>query len=594
MEYTSGERENISVSSGQTLGYKLKKDWKIILILTIIVLLGIVVRLVNYSDMGYWSDDPTAVPTALAWFYPHPEYPYAGYLGHGEPAFGHLFIGAGCMLSGEDFSGVQKMSHNFYPRRAELIGKQLIKAEKYCVAPIHFFGIIFLILIAILSYKILKGRAAIYPVAFFAFCPFILVHSRWIKVDVIMSTFVIIGLLFLWKAYNLEKGAKKEPVYFCLGSAFMGMAFAVRFTGAMFVLLPFFLIIEKYLSNILYVIKRIMLWLNFSFAHKITNITKDYRHLVKMLVLPGISIIFFYLLPFKFHPSYAITVYNMYSSVHSKYSSLGLFLLNPLKVWHGLLLEANLFDTLIFLFGLIVFIRIIFKKDKSKSEKFILYLMALYLAALVFTESLQILRANMPFLIGFSLLAGLAFSDNEYSVFHILKTKKRNIVFGIFMLIYIIFSFSSAFSTAPYYGTENHLLCLFEQDACDKAVLTKLDAFSTKKSMTFLKDKMQDNETLFSIGNMGYYYLRSEEDLPMYQFTLQVRQQAGRDPSWEDAAQYFHPFGRQIRYLSLSPIDPRERESLLIKDYEPNWVITMNGRDAQFIYDLFNLTKRQI
>ena len=72
MEAVSGETENIAIGARQTLFYKLKKDWKIILILTILILLGIVVRLVNYSDVGYWNDDPTTVPTALAWFYPHP------------------------------------------------------------------------------------------------------------------------------------------------------------------------------------------------------------------------------------------------------------------------------------------------------------------------------------------------------------------------------------------------------------------------------------------------------------------------------------------------------------------------------------------
>ena len=93
-------------------------------------------------------------------------------------------------------------------------------------------------------------------------------------------------------------------------------------------------------------------------------VNADWRSLVKIMLLPAFSLIFFYLLPFKFHPSYAITVYNMYSSIHFEFSTIGLFLLNPFKVWHGLLLEANLFDTLIFFFSLYVFIRIIVKKIK--------------------------------------------------------------------------------------------------------------------------------------------------------------------------------------------------------------------------------------
>lgn len=594
MEAVSGETENIAIGARQTLFYKLKKDWKIILILTILILLGIVVRLVNYSDVGYWNDDPTTVPTALAWFYPHPIYPYPGYLGHGEPALGHLFIGAGCMLSGEDFSGVQKMYRDFYPGRGELIGKQLVNATKYCVAPIHFFGIIFLILVAILSYIIVKGRAAIYSTAFFAFYPFVLIHSRWIKVDVIMATFFIIGLLFLWKAYNLEKGAKKEIVYFCFGSAFISLAFAVRLTGAIFLPLPFLLIIEKYFSNILYVIKKILLWLNIVSAKKIMAVNADWRSLVKIMLLPAFSLIFFYLLPFKFHPSYAITVYNMYSSIHFEFSTIGLFLLNPFKVWHGLLLYANLFDTLIFFFSLYVFIRIIVKKDKTKPEKFILYLMALYLVALLITQSLQILRANMPFLVGFSLLAGLAFSDNEYSIFRILKIKKAGIVFGAFIIIYVIFSFSSAFANAPYYDTQNHLLCLFEQDNCNKLSVNQLSSFASKTLTTFLRDKMDVNETYLPRAAPDYYYLRSEEDILHYQFILPYRQQLGRDPSTKEKIAYFHPFGRQIRYIPVIVFYFTEDQNFLLEDYEPNWLITMHGKDIIFIYDVLNLTKKNL
>ena len=103
---------------------------KLFLILLLIVSLGIFLRLNDYSEVGYWNDDISTIPSGLLWFYPHSYFP--GLSGVSEPPLGNMIIGAGCMLSGEDFSKVSEIKPTFYPGRGELIGSELVKAEGYC------------------------------------------------------------------------------------------------------------------------------------------------------------------------------------------------------------------------------------------------------------------------------------------------------------------------------------------------------------------------------------------------------------------------------------------------------------------------------
>ena len=128
---------------------RFKHDKLFLLFLFIIMVLGLFVRLNDFSEVGYWNDDMTTLPTGLLAFYPHSFFP--GLAGQGEPILGNLIIGAGCMLSGENFSAVSELKPMFYPGREELLGSQLVNAFPYCHIPMYLFGVLFFLAISLLS-----------------------------------------------------------------------------------------------------------------------------------------------------------------------------------------------------------------------------------------------------------------------------------------------------------------------------------------------------------------------------------------------------------------------------------------------------------
>src|SRR3989344_4856864 len=182
---------------------KLKEDKIFAITFLLIIFLGLFIRLYEYDQVGLWNDDVSTIPSGLLWFYPHSYFP--GLSGHSEPPVGNILIGAGCMLSGEDFSKVSEIKPTFYPGREELIGQELVKAEGYCHFPIYLFGILFFIMIVILSFSLLERYSAVFVVSFFAFYPVLLSFSRWIHVDVILYFFAAAFLFFMWNFYNSEK-----------------------------------------------------------------------------------------------------------------------------------------------------------------------------------------------------------------------------------------------------------------------------------------------------------------------------------------------------------------------------------------------------
>src|SRR3989338_11621984 len=108
---------------------EIKQDKLFLVLLIIIILLGIFIRFYKFSEVGYLNDDMAHIPAGLMWFYPHDYFPGLNY---GNPPLGDMIIGAGCMLSGEDFSGVSQVKPFFYPDRFNLLGEALSKADSYC------------------------------------------------------------------------------------------------------------------------------------------------------------------------------------------------------------------------------------------------------------------------------------------------------------------------------------------------------------------------------------------------------------------------------------------------------------------------------
>src|SRR3989344_2724995 len=562
---------------------------KLFLILLLLISLGIFLRLNDYSEVGYWNDDISTIPSGLLWFYPHSYFP--GLSGVSEPPLGNIIIGTGCMLSGEDFSKVSEIKPTFYPGRGELIGSELVKAEEYCHFPIYLFGILFFIMVIILSFSLLERYSAIFAVSFFAFYPALLSFSRWIHVDVILYFFAAAFLFFMWNFYNSEKSSSKEKTNLVISAIFLGLASATKFSIGSFIFFGGFIILEKYKEEFLSLLKKVLIIFKLNLADKIKSIG-DYKKPLILLILFFIIFLAVFLIPFKLNPINAYDTYERYTTFTSPEFAKAYFDFNLIRILtYTFLSQANILDTLLFLFSIIIFSKLLFIK-KDKREKFILSLVVFFLiSAITFSQALDIPRISLPYLIGIVFLMSLAFSSNNYSLFEIFKINKKKVFFGVFILIYIIYSFSIAYLSSPYFITSNPITCHFIRDKCNPG----LAAYSAKSTGNYLNEILKDNETFIGFEGVIFYYVRREQDLQNFYFEQIVQQNLGRLPTRSEKIKYFRPSNQSVRYILLNanPISGRDYTDPLLIDlrdnFEPNHRIILNNKETVWIYDLENL-----
>ena len=562
---------------------------KLFLILLLLISLGIFLRLNDYSEVGYWNDDISTIPSGLLWFYPHSYFP--GLSGVSEPPLGNMIIGAGCMLSGEDFSKVSEIKPTFYPGRGELIGSELVKAEGYCHFPIYLFGILFFIMVIILSFSLLERYSAIFAVSFFAFYPALLSFSRWIHVDVILYFFAAAFLFFMWNFYNSEKSSSKEKTNLVISAIFLGLASATKFSIGSFIFFGGFIILEKYKEEFLSLLKKVLIIFKLNLADKIKSIG-DYKKPLILLILFFIIFLAVFLIPFKLNPINAYDTYERYTTFTSPEFAKAYFDFNLIRILtYTFLSQANILDTLLFLFSIIIFSKLLFIK-KDKREKFILSLVVFFLiSAITFSQALDIPRISLPYLIGIVFLMSLAFSSKSYSIFETFRINKKKIFFAVFILIYIIYSFSIAYLSSPYFITSNPITCHFIRDKCNPG----LAGYSAKSTGNYLNEILKDNETFIGFEGVIFYYVRREQDLQNFYFEQIVQQNLGRLPTAEEKIKYFHPSNQSVRYvlLNANPISGRDYTDPLLIDlrdnFEPNHRIILNNKETVWIYDLENL-----
>ena len=562
---------------------------KLFLILLLLISLGIFLRLNDYSEVGYWNDDISTIPSGLLWFYPHSYFP--GLSGVSEPPLGNIIIGTGCMLSGEDFSKVSEIKPTFYPGRGELIGSELVKAEEYCHFPIYLFGILFFIMVIILSFSLLERYSAIFAVSFFAFYPALLSFSRWIHVDVILYFFAAAFLFFMWNFYNSEKSSSKEKTNLVISAIFLGLASATKFSIGSFIFFGGFIILEKYKEEFLSLLKKVLIIFKLNLADKIKSIG-DYKKPLILLILFFIIFLAVFLIPFKLNPINAYDTYERYTTFTSPEFAKAYFDFNLIRILtYTFLSQANILDTLLFLFSIIIFSKLLFIK-KDKREKFILSLVVFFLiSASTFSQALDIPRISLPYLIGIVFLMSLAFSSKSYSIFETFRINKKKISFAVFILIYIIYSFSIAYLSSPYFITSNPITCHFIRDKCNPG----LAGYSAKSTGNYLNEILKDNETFIGFEGVIFYYVRREQDLQNFYFEQIVQQNLGRLPTAEEKIKYFHPSNQSVRYvlLNANPISGRDYTDPLLIDlrdnFEPNHRIILNNKETVWIYDLEGL-----
>lgn len=573
-----------------------KKDKLAIIFLIILLVLGAYIRFTEYDKIGYTHDALLAVTGSVAWFYPMPYFPGKIYMG---PPLGNMIIGAGCMLSGEDFSEVSKVTPKFSPNVPALIGKQMENAESYCKAPVYIFGFIFLILISLLSILLFKSYYALFPIAFFAFSQFILQWSRIISVDVISYVFIFSGLIFLWLAYNQDKGLQKENLFFILAFISFGLAGATKLSSGIYLFFSFFIVIEKYWQETKLLIKKMLNIIKLSISEKI-KVSQEVNinvSLVKNGIIYLLVYLFVILIPYKLNPKNLLEIIAGFKGLESDYVGIKITT-EFFKIMNTFIIKINTIDLIIFIFSIFVFIKLILKKDKKKNEKYILYLVTLFLFTSIFFESTGLFRVAIPFLLSLILLMGLSFSNNEYSFFNMFRipVEKRRILFFLFIAIYILYSLMITIPHSPYYLRGNEIVCLFERENCDLEVLNGLTTVAIKPTVLFLESIMFDNETfLYQEAAVPQIYSRHNDDIIHFQtFDQNLNKQLGRTPNLLDEVKYFHPEGRNLRYFVVQRWNSKGSEEIetLKKEYKPSYIIKLDNKDIIRVYDLYNLTKK--
>lgn len=555
---------------------KLKKDKFFLIMLIIIIILGIYVRIIHFSDTGYSGDDMTTIPTGLLWFYPHDYYP--GLAGQGEPALGNLIIGSFCMLSGEDFSGVSKTQPMFYPGREELIGEALTNAESYCKSSMYVFGVLFFIIISILSILLLPKYSVLYSISFFAFFPTLLRFSRWIHVDIIAYTFIASGLLFLWLAYKAEKTQKKEIIFFVLSFIFFGLAFATKLPNVIYFLFSIFIIIKKYSKEFLLSIRKI---LKLTFDINYNEIDK--KRFYKIILYSTISFFIAFLAPLNFNPKNLFLIFQKYNSINPERTGISINTNIFQDIFH-FLLNINIIDLLILIFSLFILYKL-FRIKKKKYEEFILYLTIFFFLVIIFSKAVNYLRIFIMFFYGLIFLMSLAFSKSEYSLYRIFKNKK---IIIILVISAILLSSYIAYSTAPYFFVKNKSVCFLNREECTGINPNDFYGYSAKQTSEYLYTILREDET-FLPQSIILYYIRRDEGISHYYFVDYFNKKFNRNPTLEEYVKYFHPNNRTVRYYLLDPNRPSEEKELLYGKYDPIHIIKIKNVDTVYIYDLSKL-----
>ncbi len=497
-----------------------------------------------------------------------------------------MIIGAGCMLSKQDFSGVSQVKPFFYPDRFPLLGNALSNSGHSCHIPMYVFGLFFFLISIFFAFTFFGRYSALFLTAFFAFYPQVLLYSRWIKSDIIFWTLIILFMFFLLKFYYTSE---KEYKFLALSSFFLGLSFATKFTSVILILLVTLIIIDKYKQEFLSILKIVNKKLNLTILEKI-----EYKNPKKLiyLVLTLLAVFTFTaLIPYKFNPNNIIDTQQIYKRFNPDIGGIDFDLTNIFATFKEFIFSLNALDTVLFMISIYVFIFILIKKNKTKLEKFILFLFLILLIAPTLFSVVTATYRAFPFLLSVIFLISLLFSNKEYSIFKILKIKNKRLFFLIFIIIYIIFSSTIAISSSPYFQTKNHALCFFS-DAynCQPSLL----GFKSKIVADYFKPILNDEETFIGEGGVTFFYIKPEQGILDHYFNLAFQQQIGRDPTFIDKIQYFRPNNQTVRYLVLSPDYRKEQmENKAFKQqYVPNEILKLKNQEVALIYDLKNLTLR--
>lgn len=554
---------------------------KIVLILLFAILAsGILVRVYDYDEVGMWNDDMSTIPTGLLWFYHHDYYP--GLSGQGEPALGNLLVGAGCMLSGEDFSNVEKIIPMYYAGREVLLGNPITKAIGYCRMPSVLFGIMLIFIVALLSLVMFDKYTMLFTTAFYAFYPPLIQLSTFIHVDVFAYVFIAASLTALYMFYAAQIGTAKEKIYFAIAVLFAALAFGTKLPNAAYMIFAFLLLAEKNLGTI-------KLWLgktlDLSFVNKNEEINAKplLENLAIGVAVAAAAIYVVFGFSFK-NVIEVITKYRADSTV--ELATLGL---NSrfFELVYNFFFLANPLDIALFLFSIYIVIKLAMNfKELNKNEKFLLYLYCMFLTINIFMTTFEIIRVMIMFSFPIILAMGLLLNSRLLPISH----DKRRIVTLTFMLAYLVVAGGIAFSISPHFMSCNFLLKPFTPGKCMQNYVST----ATQQIGEKLNSVMANNETFVNMEGVLFYYVRPEQGIQHLQLREEFRRRFGRMPTVEEKIKYFNYPNKTIRYVVALPTGPEDDPTIksLLQDYEPNEIAYLKKWPAAYIYDLKSLNKK--
>lgn len=550
-------------------------------ILLIAIIAGVYFRVTDYATEGLSTDSITTLTGGLLWFYPHNFFP--GMI-HYQPPVGHYLIGKSCMTSGQDFSEVSKSSPYFIPTMPLLIGLPYTKAENNCFLAIYISSLLVFLGLILLSYTLLDAKSFVYATVFFALFSTMLFLGRTIIVEVITWLFAVYGILALWKFYSSKKGSKEEIIYFTLSAILFALATDTKFTAGLYALFSLILLLEKYSNNLAITLKK-------------GTVPKPILFNIMIFV---IAFIITLLIPFQMSIK---NLQDVYVAQKQQFSEGVGITVGPraIEIIQIFAIKSNPIDTLIILYAIYILYALLRKKEKSPSEKFILYLCILFVVSTtLFTIALEYRRAMM-FFFGIPLLMSLAFSDKEYSIFNTLQGKlnafknSRKTVFISIIIIYIISSIFMLYPIKPYYSQyTDPVACAIFKESCTDIKPSPI----YKTTADELKKILKDNETFYIYPENvdTYMYINQKDYYTTWYIKTQIAAQKKSDPSLEELIRTYNNISVQygekpIKYLVLYKLqdstDPFAKN--LSEDYIPEKIVKINDIEVAYIFNLYNL-----
>jgi hypothetical protein len=256
-------------------------------------------------------------------------------------------------------------------------------------------------------------------------------------------------------------------------------------------------------------------------------------------------------------------------------------------------LRINVLDSILLVVALFVFVGLLFKKGKTKRDKFLVYFSLLGMILSFFLMIMDLDRIAFPFLLFFVFFMGLLLSEN--SVFSRLFKNSFRPFFFIFMIAYIILSFSIASSGSPYFVSYNGVACFFDKEKCGSSISMTLGTLSSKVVYHYFETKLAPDETFYGVDDVTLFYIKRSQHLTSWQFDTAFKQQTGNDPNIFDRVKYYHPDNESIRYLLVNPYNEnffgQDTKSFESK-YSPNDVLKIKGVDVFYVYDLENMKEK--